>query len=53
MLGDEGLEKFQKVNADTVAGVEYIFYRVVPELSSVPEAISSLAPDFWNPKPHP
>ena len=53
MLGDEGLEKFQKVNADTVAGVEYTFYRVVPELSSVPEAISSLAPDFWNPKPHP
>ncbi len=53
MLGDEGLEKFQKVNADTVAGVEYVFYRVVPELSNVPDAIASLAPDFWNPKPQP
>jgi len=53
MLGDEGLEKFQKVNADTVAGVEYILYRVVPELSNVPDAITSLAPDFWNPKPQP
>ena len=53
ILGDEGLEKFQKANADTVAGVEYVLFRVVPELSSVPEAIASLAPDFWNPKPHP
>ena len=53
MLGDEGLKKFQKVNAEAAAGVEYIFYRVVPELSSVPEAVSSLAPDFWSPKPHP
>jgi len=52
MLGDEGLEKFQKVNADTVAGVEYIFYRVVPELSNAPEAVASIAPDFWNPKLH-
>jgi quinol monooxygenase YgiN len=50
MLGDEGLEKFQKVNADAVAGVEYIFYRVVPELSNLPEAVTSVAPDFWNPK---
>ncbi len=53
MLGDEGFDKFQKVNADTVASVEYILYRVVPELSNVPDAISSLAPDFWNPKPNP
>jgi quinol monooxygenase YgiN len=53
MLGDEGLEKFQKVNADAVAGVEYILYRVVPELSNVPDTITSVAPDFWNPKPRP
>ena len=53
MLGDEGMEKFLKVNADTVAGVEYILYRVVPELSNVPDAVASLAPDFWNPKPNP
>ncbi len=53
MLGDEGMEKFQKVNADTVAGVEYILYRVVPELSNVPDAVVSLAPDFWNSKHQP
>jgi len=53
MLGDEGLEKFQKANAEAVASVEYILYRIVPELSNVPDAITSLAPDFWNPKPHP
>ena len=53
MLGDEGLEKFQKVNADAVAGVEYIILRVVPELSNVPDAVASLAPDFWNAKPLP
>ena len=53
MLGDEGLEKFQKASADAVAGVEYVLYRVVPELSNVPETITSLAPDFWNPKPQP
>jgi len=53
MLGDEGMEKFQKANADSVAGVEYVIYRVVPELSNVPEAVASLAPDFWNPKPQP
>jgi len=51
MLGDEGLEKFQRVNADTVAGVEYIFYRVVPELSNLPEEVTSVAPDFWNARP--
>ena len=50
MLGDEGMEKFQKVTADAVAGVEYVLYRVVPELSNLPEAVTSVAPDFWNPK---
>jgi quinol monooxygenase YgiN len=53
LLGDEGLERFQKSNADTVASVEYVLYRVLPELSSVPEALTSMAPDFWNPKTHP
>ena len=51
ILGDEGLVKFQKMNAGTVAGVEHIFYRVVPELSNLPEAVTSVAPDSWNPKP--
>ena len=53
MLGDEGLQKFRKTNADAVEGVEYVLYRVLPELSCVPEAIESMAPDFWSPKPHP
>ena len=52
-LGDEGMEKFRKMNAEAVAGVEYVLYRVLPELSCVPESVASMAPDFWNPKPHP
>jgi len=50
MLGDEGVQKLQKSNAEVVEGEEYLFYRVVPELSNLPEAVTSVAPDFWNPK---
>ena len=53
MLGDEGYEKYQKVNADTVAGVQYVLYRVLPELSNPPAEVIAAAPDFWNPKPKP
>ena len=53
MLGDEGVQKFQKSNADAVEGVEYVLYRVVPELSNLPDAVTSVAPDFWNPKANP
>ena len=53
MLGDEGYEKFQKVSADTTAGVQYVLYRVLPELSNPPAEVIAAAPDFWNPKPKP
>jgi quinol monooxygenase YgiN len=53
MLGEEGYEKFQKMNAEAVAGVEYVIYRVVPELSNPPAEVVAAAPDFWNPKPKP
>jgi quinol monooxygenase YgiN len=51
MLGEEGYQRFQKMNAEAVAGVEYVIFRVVPELSNPPAEIVATAPDFWNPKP--
>jgi quinol monooxygenase YgiN len=51
MLGEEGYQKFQKVNAEAVAGVDFVIYRFLPELSNPPAAIVAVAPDFWNPKP--
>ena len=51
MLGEEGYQRFQKMNADTVAGVEYVLYRIVPELSNPPAEVAAVAPDFWSPKP--
>jgi len=51
MLGEEGYERFQKVNAEAVAGVDYVLYRVVPELSNLPPEVAAVAPEFWNPKP--
>ena len=53
MLGDEGYEKFLKVSVDAVAGVQYVLYRVLPELSNPPAEVIAAAPDFWNPKPKP
>ncbi len=51
MLGEEGYQKFLKVNAEAVASVEYTLYRILPELSNPPEEVAAVAPDFWNPKP--
>jgi len=51
MLGEEGYRRFQKLNAEAVAGVEYVLYRVVPELSNLPPEVTAVAPEFWNPKP--
>ncbi|HEV2494331.1 MAG TPA: antibiotic biosynthesis monooxygenase [Terriglobia bacterium] len=51
MLGEEGFQKFQKVSAESVAGVEFTISRILPELSNPPETIAAVAPDFWNPKP--
>ena len=51
MLGEEGYQRFQKMNAEAVAGVEYVLYRIVPELSNPPAEVVAVAPDFWSPKP--
>ena len=51
MMGEEGYERFQKMDAEAVAGVEYVLYRVVPELSNLPPEVTAVAPEFWNPKP--
>jgi len=51
MLGEEGYRRFQKLNAEAVAGVEYVLYRVVPEFSNLPPEVTAVAPEFWNPKP--
>jgi len=51
MLGEEGYQKFQKMNADAVSSVEYVVYRILPELSNPPAEVAAAAPDFWSPKP--
>jgi hypothetical protein len=51
MLGEEGYQRFLKMNAEAVAGVEYDLYRVLPELSNLPPEVTAVAPEFWNPKP--
>ena len=51
MLGDKGMQRFQRMNAEAVAGVEYVFYRILPELGNLPAEVVAVAPDYWNPKP--
>jgi hypothetical protein len=50
ILGDEGLKKFQKVNAESVEESESALLRFSPELSNPPEEIASASADFWHPK---
>jgi len=51
ILGEEGYQKFLKVNAEAVANVEYVLYHILPAISSPAEDVAAVAPDFWNPKP--
>ncbi|MBZ5565955.1 MAG: hypothetical protein LAP13_26485 [Acidobacteriia bacterium] len=51
MLGEEGYEKFQKLNAEAVASAQFEIYRILPEISNPPAETAAAAPDFWNPKP--
>ncbi len=53
LLGQEGYEKFQKVNAEVVASAQFEVYRILPEISNPPAETAAVAPDFWNPKPKP
>jgi hypothetical protein len=51
VLGDEGYQKFLKTNADAVSNTETVINRFLADISSPPEQIASVAPDFWTPKP--
>ncbi len=50
ILGDEGLKKFQQMNADAVEIAESTLYRFNPDLSNPPDEIAKVAADFWHPK---
>jgi hypothetical protein len=51
LLGKEGYERFLKASSESVASSEVTISRFLPELSNPPEAIASVDPKFWNPKP--
>jgi hypothetical protein len=50
ILGEEGYQKFQKINADAVETAESTLYRFSPDLSNPPEEVAKVAMDFWHPK---
>ena len=51
VLGEDGYKGYLKTVSDVVASTEINISRIVPELSHLNEAIVSVAPDFWKPKP--
>jgi len=51
LLGKEGYEKLLKGVAESVESAEVTISRFLPELSNPPEALASVDPKFWNPKP--
>jgi quinol monooxygenase YgiN len=51
LLGEDGYKRFQSVNDEAVEKVDYLLFRVLPELSNPPAEVVAAAPDFWNPKP--
>jgi hypothetical protein len=51
LLGEEGYKSYQKTVSEAVLSVEINIARIVPELSHLSEAIVSVAPEFWRPKP--
>jgi quinol monooxygenase YgiN len=50
LLGDEGYQKFMKVNAESVSHTETVISRFVPELSNPPDVVAAAAPEFWHPQ---
>jgi len=50
ILGEEGYKKFLQVNAESVEQTESVLFRFSPELSNPPEAVATVAADFWHPK---
>ncbi|HUJ94249.1 MAG TPA: hypothetical protein VLW84_03215 [Terriglobales bacterium] len=50
MLGEQGYDRFLKVNAEAVSEADTTITRFLPELSNAPEQIAAAAPDYWKPK---
>lgn len=51
LMGEEGYDRFQKIQAESVLMSESDIARLVPELSNPTEGIAKADPEFWNPKP--
>jgi hypothetical protein len=51
LLGEEGYNKWLKVNADVVQGTSVVINRYLPDLSNAPQEVMAVAPDYWTPKP--
>lgn len=51
ILGDEAYKKYVQSFAEIVEGTDSMLLRYSAELSSPPQAVVAVAPDFWNPKP--
>lgn len=51
ILGEEGFKKYLQASSDTVESTDSMIFRYSAELSSPPDAVIAVAPDFWNPKP--
>ena len=51
VLGEEGYKNYLRTASEIVLDSEVAIYRIVPELSNMNEAVVSVAPDFWRPKP--
>jgi hypothetical protein len=53
LMGEDEYERYSAALRDLVMDSEVVtLSRIVPEMSVMPEAVTSLAPEFWNPKPH-
>lgn len=50
ILGNDGYERYVKVNADAVSGTETAINRFLPEISNAPKEVVAMAPDYWTPK---
>ncbi len=51
VLGEEGYKNYLKTVSEVVLSTEINVSRIVPELSHLNEAMVSVAPEFWRPKP--
>ena len=51
VLGEEGYKSYLKTVSEVVLSAEINVSRIVPELSHLNEAMVSVAPEFWRPKP--